>query len=119
VNTSPKLLAACGAAWLSLAALAGDRYDIYAEVELSADLGHLSADQQPFIGGYGDKPLGAQCYPAHITGQKVEAWDSGAVALLEECGRIGKELQGDLDRLAAADIVVDIVLRQGREVLGL
>jgi hypothetical protein len=43
----------------------------------------------------------------------------GAVALLERYGRIGGQLQADLARLAAADIPVDIVFRQGREVLGL
>ena len=44
---------------------------------------------------------------------------AGANALLEEKGVIGPELQADLDRLSAASIPVDIVFRQGREVLGI
>ena len=44
---------------------------------------------------------------------------AGAVALLEELGVIGPELQADLDRLSAAGIPVDIVFEQGPGVLGL
>ncbi len=44
---------------------------------------------------------------------------AGAVALLEDYGRIDEQLRADLERLAAADIPVDIVFRQGRAVLGL
>lgn len=43
----------------------------------------------------------------------------GAVALTASQGVIGAALQSDLDRLAAAGIPVDVVFRQGREVLGL
>jgi hypothetical protein len=43
----------------------------------------------------------------------------GAQQLLADYGLIGGQLQSDLDRLAEADIPVDIVFRQGREVLGL
>ncbi len=44
---------------------------------------------------------------------------AGAKAFLEQYGRIGPDLQADLDRIGAKDIPVDIVFRQGREVLGL
>ena len=40
-------------------------------------------------------------------------------ALLEEKGVVGPELQADLDRLAAANIPVDVTFIQGKEVLGL
>ncbi len=44
---------------------------------------------------------------------------AGVTALLTEKGVVGPELQGDLDRLAAASIPFDLVFRQGPEVLGL
>ena len=44
---------------------------------------------------------------------------AGADAFMERFGRIGPELQGDLDRLAAAGIPVDVVFEQGPDVLGL
>ena len=37
---------------------------------------------------------------------------------MEKYGSIRPELQSDLDRLAAAGIPVDVVFRQGMEVLG-
>ncbi|MDT8320451.1 MAG: Zn-dependent hydrolase, partial [Xanthomonadales bacterium] len=40
-------------------------------------------------------------------------------AFVKEMGRIGPQLQADLDRLATAEIPVDIVFEQGRDVLGL
>jgi hypothetical protein len=43
----------------------------------------------------------------------------GAVELTESLGVIGPELQADLDRLAEADVPVDIRFRQGKAVLGL
>ncbi len=43
----------------------------------------------------------------------------GAAALIAEKAVIGEELQADLDRLSALGIPVDIVFRQGVEVLGL
>lgn len=43
----------------------------------------------------------------------------GAQALLESHGRIGSDLAADLARIESAGIPVDIVLRQGREELGL
>ncbi len=43
----------------------------------------------------------------------------GVVAFVEQYGRIGPVLQQDLDRLSTAGIPVDIVFRQGVEVLGL
>lgn len=44
---------------------------------------------------------------------------AGAKALLAELGVIGGDLQADLERVAAAKVPVDIVLKQGRNVLGL
>ena len=41
----------------------------------------------------------------------------GVRALMARYGTIGAELQGDLDRLAAAGIPVDIVFHQGMDVL--
>lgn len=43
----------------------------------------------------------------------------GAVELTESLGVIGPELQADLDRLADANVPVDIRFRQGKSVLGL
>lgn len=44
---------------------------------------------------------------------------AGAKALQDELGQVGPALQADLDRLQQQNIPVDIVLKQGREVLGL
>lgn len=44
---------------------------------------------------------------------------AGARAFLDQYGKIGPELQSDLDRIQQKDIPVDIVFKQGREVLGL
>jgi len=43
----------------------------------------------------------------------------GVAKLVAERGTIGAELQGDLDRLSQANIPVDIVFKQGAQVLGL
>ncbi|MFK7935011.1 MAG: Zn-dependent hydrolase, partial [Saprospiraceae bacterium] len=43
----------------------------------------------------------------------------GVAKLVAEKGKIGEQLQADLDRLDAANIPVDIVFEQGVEVLGL
>lgn len=43
----------------------------------------------------------------------------GVAALVAEKGKIGEQLQSDLDRLSEASIPVDIVFEQGVEVLGL
>lgn len=43
----------------------------------------------------------------------------GVVKIMEEKGSIGATLQGDLDKLGAAGIPVDIVFEQGVDVLGL
>ena len=40
-------------------------------------------------------------------------------AFVQEMGKVGPQLQADLDRLAVANIPVDIVFEQGSEVLGL
>jgi hypothetical protein len=44
---------------------------------------------------------------------------NGVAALVAEKGKIGEQLQADLDRLSAKGIPVDVVFRQGIEVLGL
>jgi hypothetical protein len=44
---------------------------------------------------------------------------NGVKKLVAEKGKIGTELQGDLDRLAAQKIPVDVVFYQGMEALGL
>lgn len=44
---------------------------------------------------------------------------AAARAFLDQYGKVGPKLQADLDRIAKQDIPVDIVFRQGREVLGL
>jgi len=44
---------------------------------------------------------------------------AGARAFLDQYGKVGPELQSDLDRIAQKNIPVDIVFKQGREVLGL
>ncbi|MET0808234.1 MAG: Zn-dependent hydrolase, partial [Pseudoxanthomonas sp.] len=44
---------------------------------------------------------------------------AGARAFLDQYGKIGPALQSDLDRIAKQNIPVDIVFKQGREVLGL
>lgn len=44
---------------------------------------------------------------------------AGARAFLDRYGKIGPALQSDLDRIARKNIPVDIVFKQGREVLGL
>ena len=44
---------------------------------------------------------------------------AGAAELTESKGVIGESLQADLDRLTSAGIPVDIVFRQGKDVLGL
>jgi hypothetical protein len=43
----------------------------------------------------------------------------GAIRLMQEKGKVGPELQADLDRLTQADIPVDIVFNQGVAELGL
>jgi hypothetical protein len=44
---------------------------------------------------------------------------AGVVALFDQLGSIDAQLQADLDRLAAANIPVDITFSQGKQVLGL
>jgi hypothetical protein len=44
---------------------------------------------------------------------------AGATSFQNELGKVGPALQADLDRLQQQNIPVDIVLKQGREVLGL
>ena len=44
---------------------------------------------------------------------------AGARAFLDQYGKVGTQLQADLDRIAKQNIPVDIVFKQGRDVLGL
>ncbi|MGV8942995.1 dipeptidyl-peptidase 3 family protein [Thermomonas sp.] len=44
---------------------------------------------------------------------------AGAQAMLDTYGKVEPQLQADLDRIAQKNIPVDIVFKQGREVLGL
>jgi len=44
---------------------------------------------------------------------------AGVFHLVQEKGRIGEQLQSDLNRLAQANIPVDITFKQGKKVLGL
>ncbi len=44
---------------------------------------------------------------------------AGVDSLMREKGIVGDDLQHDLDRINAAGIPVDIVFKQGKEVLGL
>ncbi len=44
---------------------------------------------------------------------------AGARAFLDQYGKVGPELQADLDRIKQKNIPVDLVFKQGREVLGL
>ena len=43
----------------------------------------------------------------------------GVLKLMEEMGNVPEDLQADLDRLKQANIPVDVVFKQGTEVLGL
>jgi alpha-D-ribose 1-methylphosphonate 5-triphosphate diphosphatase PhnM len=45
----------------------------------------------------------------------AQDWHIGLVRY----GKVGPQLQADLARIAASNIPVDIVFRQGRQVLGL
>ena len=44
---------------------------------------------------------------------------NGVLKLVEEKGKIGEELQSDLDKLSEQNIPVDVVFEQGVDVLGL
>ncbi len=44
---------------------------------------------------------------------------AGAQAFQDQYGKVGPQLQGDLDRISKKNIPVDVVFKQGREVLGL
>lgn len=44
---------------------------------------------------------------------------AGAQAFQDQYGKVGPQLQDDLDRIAKKNIPVDVVFKQGREVLGL
>ena len=110
------------------------RYGIYSTVPLTADLSHLSDNQEQMVRvliqaadlmddlfwrqAYGDRDalLAAIHDPAARQGDGDYA---GATAMLEQLGRIGPELQADLDRLSSAGIPVDIVFEQGPDLLDL
>jgi hypothetical protein len=56
---------------------------------------------------------------ARILTFQGEGDHAGVAAFVDRYGIIGTELQGDLDRVNAAGIPVDVVFEQGRSVLGL
>jgi predicted DNA-binding transcriptional regulator YafY len=56
---------------------------------------------------------------AHILTLQGTGDYEGAAELTESQGVVGRRLQADLDRLEAAGIPVDVVFRQGEDVLGL
>jgi hypothetical protein len=56
---------------------------------------------------------------AHILTLQGTGDYEGAAELTESQGFVGSQLQADLDRLAAAGIPVDVVFRQGEDILGL
>ena len=56
---------------------------------------------------------------AHILTLQGTGDYEGAAELTESQGVVGSQLQADLDRLEAAGIPVDVVFRQGEDVLGL
>ena len=63
--------------------------------------------------------VGVDALSAKILGLQGDGDRVGAQAMLETYGKVGPQLQGDLDRIARKKIPVDIVFKQGREVLGL
>ena len=62
---------------------------------------------------------GVDALSAKILTLQGDGDHAGAQAMLDKYGKVGPQLQGDLDRIASKKIPVDIVFKQGREVLGL
>ena len=63
--------------------------------------------------------VGVDALSAKILALQGDGDRAGAQAMLDIYGKVGPQLQGDLDRIARKNIPVDIVFKQGREVLGL
>ncbi|MDI1253955.1 Zn-dependent hydrolase [Thermomonas sp.] len=62
---------------------------------------------------------GVDALSANILTLQGDGDHAGAQVMLDKYGKVGPQLQGDLDRIAKKNIPVDIVFKQGREVLGL
>jgi hypothetical protein len=63
--------------------------------------------------------LAVDALSARILTLQGDGDHAGARAFLDRYGKVGPQLQADLARIAASNIPVDIVFRQGRQVLGL
>ncbi len=62
---------------------------------------------------------GVDALSARILTLQGDGDHAGAQEMLDKYGKVGTQLQGDLDRIARKNIPVDVVFKQGREVLGL
>jgi hypothetical protein len=62
---------------------------------------------------------GVDALSAKILTLQGDGDHAGAQAMLDKYGKVGAQLQGDLDRIAKKNIPVDIVFKQGKDVLGL
>ncbi len=62
---------------------------------------------------------GVDALSAKILTLQGDGDHAGAQAMLVTYGKVGPQLQGDLDRIAKKNIPVDIVFKQGLDVLGL
>ena len=62
---------------------------------------------------------GVDALSAKILTLQGDGDHAGAQAMQDKYGKVGPQLQGDLDRIARKNIPVDVVFKQGREVLGL
>lgn len=63
--------------------------------------------------------VGVDALSAKILTLQGDGDRAGAQAFQEQYGKVGPQLQRDLDRIAKKNIPVDVVFKQGREVLGL
>ena len=62
---------------------------------------------------------GVDALSAKILTLQGDGDHAGAQAFQDQYGKVGPQLQADLDRIARKNIPVDVVFKQGREVLGL
>lgn len=62
---------------------------------------------------------GVDALSAKILSLQGDGDHAGAQAMQDTYGKVGPQLQGDLDRIARKHIPVDIVFKQGKDVLGL
>jgi hypothetical protein len=62
---------------------------------------------------------GVDALSAKILTLQGDGDHAGAQAMLDQYGKVGRELQDDLDRIAKKSIPVDVVFKQGKDVLGL